>query len=112
MADRPQSDDHDDAGRAVARGELDLRCLGCAARSAARDSPTVPRLLWGATPAGPCFADHPGNGSPRRLHILRRLPVLGLLPGPDVSRCPDDPASPFQAVRGHGPAAGGTLAGI
>ena len=64
LADLPQPADHHDAGRPVARGELELRPLGRPARRLAVDQPFLPLLLRGqaaprrracrACPARPC----------------------------------------------------------
>ena len=70
LADVPQPDDHDAAGRVVARRELDLRRLGRLSRRAARRLPPGGEPLLGSAP-GPRAA---------RGHVLPRRPGLGLLP--------------------------------
>src|SRR5262249_11071367 len=93
LAHLSEPDDHDDARRTVARGELDVRRLGRPARTAAgRPSRNAGILRGTASPRqGP--ADGRRDATARWADVSVCLHRLGLLPGDDVRWRRGDPAA-------------------
>src|SRR5262249_27188500 len=103
LANQSKSDDHDDTGRPLAWGELDIRRLGYTARFLPYYPPLLPISLQALRATRLADAEHTRDRCASRDHVCMRLRGLGVLPSDHLHHCRRD----FSPTRDPSPRSAG-----